>query len=96
MKKQIEIEYKSALEFIATYTKGNLKDERESLQEHCDMSITQIIAKVVDNDIDANLIKAFEDFAPEVGYICCSAHDIFYEYEKCPLCQLEELGIKMK
>lgn len=97
MKKQIEIEYKSALEFIATYTKENLKDEKDSLEEYCDMSITRIIAKVVDNDINDDMIETFLKFAPKVGFMYCSAHNIFYErYNWCPLCKLEDLGIRIK
>lgn len=88
MKKIVELNFQTPLEFVAMYTREDLKSERDSLEEEAKMPIIQIIALISKNDTDG-LVQVFERFAPEVGYEYCEQHDIFHEYEKCPFCQLD-------
>ena len=87
MKKIVELNYLTPLEFVAIYTRAELIGERDSFEEEAKMPVVDIIAHISRNNTDG-LIRAFENFAPEVGFEYCEQHDIFHEYEKCPFCQL--------
>jgi len=87
MKKIIELKYLTPLEFVAMYSRKDLKRERVELQNYAQLTILEIIEMITENNTDG-LINTFNRFAPEVGYEYCEEHNIFYEYEKCPFCQL--------
>jgi len=88
MKKTVELNYLTPLEFVATYARKELIGERDSLEEEAKMPIIEIISKISQEDY-FDLLEAFDRFAPEVGYLYCGEHDVFHEYEKCPFCQLD-------
>lgn len=87
MKKIIELKYLTPLEFVAMYTRKDLKNECFELEKYAQLTILEMIGMVSKNDTDG-LINAFNRFAPEVGYEYCEEHNIFHEYEKCQFCQL--------
>jgi hypothetical protein len=91
MKKIVELNYLTPLEFVAMYTRDELQEEGVLLEEKTKMSIIKLISKISENDID-NLILVFDEFSREVGYLYCERHNIFHEYERCPFCQL---GVKI-
>jgi hypothetical protein len=92
MKKKIEIEFLTALEFVSLYTKRDLKEEKEGLEQLCELDLLEIISKVVTGDTE-ELEAPFYNFADSVNYQYCNIHNIFHEYEECPICALEKLGI---
>jgi len=85
-KKSIKVEYYEVIDFLKIYTKPELEDERNTLEEMCRMSLARIA--LTEDYFD--FIDEFSNFANEVGYEYCSTHQIFYEYEKCPLCVLSK------
>ena len=87
IKKTIKLKYLTPLEFVAMYTREELKEECFKLEKYAQATIVKIIELISKNDTD-KLINIFNKFAPEVGYSYCEEHEIFHEYEKCPFCQL--------
>ena len=88
MKKIVELNYLTPLEFVAMYAKEELKSERAKLQDCAQLALLEIIELIIKNDTDRLINEVLDKFAPEVGYSYCEDHDIFHEYEKCPFCQL--------
>jgi len=87
MKKIVELNFQTPLEFVAKYMHDDLAFDAVNFDGIAKMTIKKMIAKISKDDID-DLIEAFVKFAPEVGFQYCVVHSIFHEYEKCPFCQL--------
>jgi len=88
MKKIVELKYLTPLEFVAMYTREELKEECFKLEKYAQATIVKMIELISKNDTD-KLINIFNKFAPEVGYLYCGEHNIFHEYTNCPFCQLD-------
>ena len=59
MKKIVELNYLTPLEFVATYTKKELSGERDSLEEEAKIPIIEIISKISQEDY-FDLLEAFD------------------------------------
>jgi len=91
VKKTIELKYLTPLEFVAMYSKEELKIERSKLQDCAQLTLLEMIELIIKNDTDKLINEVLDKFAPEVGYLYCEDHDIFHEYEKCPFCQFRDI-----
>jgi hypothetical protein len=95
MKKSINIEFETALEFIASYAKKDMQEEREELEKLCGMSYIEIVEKIHLHE-DGELEEAFTKFARQVCFDYCPVHNIFHEYSECPICTLRSLDIDIE